>query len=162
MSKNLKKTVYAGLFTAIIFIATFFIKIPVYTGYVNFGDCFVILSAIFLGPLYGGFASGIGSALADVFSGYTIYAPATFIIKALMAVIAYFTYKKFKKTGAFLCAVFAEIIMVTGYFLFETAIYGLGVGTLDILWNAVQGAVGAIASVILIKMNIFKFINKND
>lgn len=45
-------------------------------GYVNLGDCAVLMSAWVLGPLYGGAAAGIGSALADLLSGYAHYVPA--------------------------------------------------------------------------------------
>ena len=43
-------------------------------------------------PLYGFLAAGLGSALADIFSGYAIYAPATFLIKGLMVLAAYCIY----------------------------------------------------------------------
>ena len=57
-------------------------------GYVNLGDCAVLLSAWVLGPVYGGVAAGTGSMLADLFSGYAHYAPGTFLIKLCMAVAA--------------------------------------------------------------------------
>lgn len=44
-------------------------------GYVNLGDCAVLISAWMLGPLYGGAAAGIGSALADLLSGYAHLCP---------------------------------------------------------------------------------------
>ena len=56
-------------------------------GYVNLGDGIVLLSAWVLPLPYGIVAAGLGSALADLFSGYTVYAPATFVIKALMAAV---------------------------------------------------------------------------
>ena len=75
------------MLAALCCVATMIIKIPSpLKGYLNLGDCVVLLSGWLLGPAYGFAAAGIGSALADIFSGYVIYAPATFIIKGLMAI----------------------------------------------------------------------------
>ena len=63
-------------------------------GYVNLGDCGVLLSAWILGPWYGGAAAGIGSMLADIFSGYAHYAPGTLAIKLSMAVLAGLAHQK--------------------------------------------------------------------
>ena len=70
------------------------IRIPTpLKGYINLGDAIVLLCAFLLPPSYAFFAAGIGSMLADIFSGYAVYAPATFIIKGLMALAAYFIFK---------------------------------------------------------------------
>ena len=80
----------AALMAAMACVATMVIKIPIPAtgGYINLGDCIVLLSGIILGPVYGGIAAGLGSALADLLGGYVAFAPATFIIKGLMAVVA--------------------------------------------------------------------------
>ena len=83
----------ASLLAALCCVATMIIKIPSpLKGYLNLGDCVVLLSGWFLSPLYGFLAAGLGSALADVFSGYVTYAPATFVIKGIMALIAYYDF----------------------------------------------------------------------
>ena len=64
------KLVVAALFAALTTVATMFIQIPTLKGYIHLGDCFVILSGILLGPVYGACAAGIGSMLADVLTGY--------------------------------------------------------------------------------------------
>lgn len=149
---TLKKTVMAALFAALTFVATYVVKIPLPgNGYANLGDCFVIVSGIILGP-YGIAASALGSALCDLVSGYVIYAPATFVIKGIMALVAFVLMGRKAKFNIFklvLTAVLCEIIMVGGYFLFEIPLYGIGVAIADILGNAVQGVVGALASCVL-------------
>ena len=81
----------AALFASLVCVATMIVKIPSpMKGYLNLGDCVVLLCGWLLSPLYGFLAAGLGSALADLFSGYIIYAPATFIIKGGMALIAYY------------------------------------------------------------------------
>ena len=89
MNNKTRKIVLAALLASLTCVATMLIKVPSpLKGYVNLGDCVVLLSGWILSPLYGFFAAGIGSALADIFSGYVIYAPATFVIKGAMALIA--------------------------------------------------------------------------
>ena len=88
MYKKTKKTVMAALMAALICVATFVVRIPTpLHGYVNLGDCLVLFAASILSPWYAALAAGLGSALADLISGYVIYAPATFVIKALMALL---------------------------------------------------------------------------
>ena len=86
---KIRKLVLAALFAALCTVMTLVIQIPSpMQGYVNLGDCAVLLSAWVLGPVYGGVAAGTGSMLADLFSGYAHYAPGTFLIKLCMAVAA--------------------------------------------------------------------------
>ena len=82
MHLKTKKIVMAALMASMTCVATMIIKIPSpMQGYMNLGDCIVLLCGWMLAPGYAFFAAGIGSALADIFSGYVIYAPATFVIK---------------------------------------------------------------------------------
>lgn len=78
-----------GLMTAAVTVATIAIMIPVPNtgGYIHAGDSMVFLSVLVLGWKYGAVAAGLGSALADIISGYAQWAPATLLIKTLMAVL---------------------------------------------------------------------------
>ena len=155
-SDKIQKLTLAGALAALTTVATLLIQIPSPTkGYINTGDVLVNLSAWILGPLFGGAAAGIGSALADLISGYTVYAPATLIIKAGMAVVSYFVYKRLsqnrKSFFALLAgAVAAEIIMILGYAVFAGFLYGsVTTALLSVPENVVQGAFGAAVSVTL-------------
>ena len=87
--KKLRKLVLSALLAALCCVATMVVQIPSpMQGYVNLGDCFVLLSGWMLGPWYGFAAGGIGSMLADVLLGYAHYAPGTLVIKGLMAMTA--------------------------------------------------------------------------
>lgn len=153
-----KKIVTASMLAALVCVATMIIKIPSpLKGYLNLGDCVVLLAGWLLSPFYGFLAAGIGSALADVFSGYVVYAPATFVIKGLMAIAACFGFRLLhKKTGKFLSRVLSgtlsEIIMASGYFIFEGFLYGFVPSLVNIPANAVQGILGLIMGTILIKV----------
>ena len=70
-TKNLCLT---ALFTAIVCIATFIIQIPIPLGYAHLGDCMILLSTHLLGAVGGMISGGIGSALADIISGFPIWA----------------------------------------------------------------------------------------
>lgn len=137
------------------------VQIPTPTkGYVNLGDCLVNISAWLLGPFYGAAAAGIGSAMADLISGYTIYAAATFIIKSLMAAASFCVFKALSKRigsffGRIISAAAAECVMVFGYFAFESIMYGsVGAALPGMPANIVQGLAGAISSVMLYELVI--------
>ena len=156
MKTTTQKIVFSSLFTALVCVATMIIKIPSpLKGYLNLGDGVVLLAAWMLPLPYGMIAAGLGSALADIFSGYVIYAPATFVIKALMAAVAYSLYKlSANKINSALSRVLigicAEIVMILGYFLFEGVLYGFVPSLVNIPANAVQGIAGILIGVILI------------
>ena len=76
--------------TALVWVATvvFQLYIPETRGYFNVGESMVYASALLFGPAIGGFAGGVGSALADIATGYTVYAPGTLVIKAVEGFVA--------------------------------------------------------------------------
>jgi ECF transporter S component (folate family) len=126
--KNPRFLVAASLLAALTFIATTVIKIPTPTfGYIHIGDGFVLLAGLLLGPVTGGLAAGIGSALSDILGGYASWAPATFIIKFLTAATASLLYSaatknkenKTKRLYLLLPAAAAELVMTLGYFFYN-------------------------------------------
>ena len=155
---NTKKVVLAALMAALACVATMIIKIPSpLKGYLNLGDCIVLLAGWMLSPAYGFLAAGIGSALADVFSGYMTYAPATFVIKGLMALIACYGFRLTNKRignmpSRIISGAAAEIMMVLGYFVFEGFLYGFAPSLVNIPANGVQGIAGLIIGCVLIKI----------
>ena len=101
-------------------------------------------------------AAGIGSCMADLINGYAVYIPATFIIKALMALAAHFLLRLLKKISAkevlsvMLSSVFAELIMALGYLSYEWSILGYGAAALgSIPANLIQGFFGAAGGAVL-------------
>lgn len=158
IKSSTQKLAVAALLAALTCVATMVIKIPSpLKGYINLGDCVVLTAGWALPPLYGFLAAGIGSALADVFSGYAIYAPATFLIKGLMALAAYGIYKALNKkinspVSRIISGFIAEVIMILGYYVFEGFMYGFAESLVNVPPNAVQGAAGLILGFILIKI----------
>ena len=163
---KLRKLVLAALFAALACGATMVIQVPSpIGGYLNLGDCIVLLAGWLLGPAYGAAAAGLGSALADLTLGYTSYIPGTFVIKALMAVVAYYAAKAVPgKTvvKSVVSGVLAEVVMVGGYFCFEATILGNGLGAaVGIASNLMQALAGIVCAVliklILDKKNLWKW-----
>ena len=120
---KLRKLVLAALFAALCTVMTMVIQVPSpMQGYVNLGDCAVLLSAWVLGPWYGGAAAGLGSMLADLLS-YPHYAPGTLVIKFLDAMAAALVVKALGKgyVSYIVGGVVGEAIMVAGYFAYVFA-----------------------------------------
>lgn len=158
MKSNTKKIVMAALMAALACVATMIIKVPSpLKGYLNLGDCVVLAAGWMLSPVYGFLAAGLGSALADLFSGYVVYAPATFLIKGCMALIAYFGFRLLHKKvsdlpSRIISGTAAEMLMILGYYVFEGCMYGFGPSVVNIPANAVQGIAGLIIGIILTKV----------
>lgn len=158
MKTKTQKIVIAAMLAALTCIATMIIKIPSpLKGYLNLGDCVVLLSGWLLSPLYGFLAAGLGSGLADLISGYGVYVPATFIIKGVMAIAAYFGFRFLQNkviniSARIVSGIVAELIMVFGYYVFEGLLYGFGASLVNIPANAVQGVAGLIIGTILVKI----------
>lgn len=149
---KVKKLVLAAVLTALTCVGTMVIKIPTLHGYLHPGDGFVLLSGFLLGPMPGAAAAGLGSGLADLFAGYTIYAPGTLVIKGVTALVTALIYHKRKSLPfALLGGVVGELIMAAGYFLYESAVFGDGAAA-AIPGNLVQGAAGIVISLILLPL----------
>lgn len=167
MYKTKNKTVLlalTGLFAAIICVATSFLKVPALLGYVHLGDGMIFLAAAFLGP-YGIISAALGSAIADILAGYAVYAPITFVIKGLMALITWLFIKKFNYKAVFniIAFVLCGIVMTGGYFAFECLMYTPTGALAAVPANLIQAAFGVVIGVITIgicKKLIVK-INKN-
>ena len=153
MDKQVRKLVLAALFAALSCVMTMVVQVPAPTGYANLGDCAVLLGAWVLGPLWGGAAAGVGTMLADVLNGWASYAPATFVIKFLMAAVAALVFRAMKSRGhkslgMVLGAVAAETIMVGGYFVYESLVLAVGEAALaSVPANLAQGVTGAVVGV---------------
>ena len=150
--KVILRLTFAGVFSALILLATQLFKIPTGIGYANLGDGFILVCAYLLGPA-AFFPAAIGSALADLLAGYPIYIPATFVIKGLMGLAAGFLLKNEKITVLRKIVVFilAELIMIAGYFGYESLpfMYGPAAAAGSVIPNLGQAAVGILMGMIL-------------
>ncbi len=143
-----KDLVVFGLLIGMTIVMTIILPIPsiVTHGYINLGDMVVLFAALHLGKRAGAIVGGVGSALADIILGYTLYAPATLIIKGLEGVICAYLFEKNGKTNTVIPTVVAGASMAVGYFLYECVIYTPTAAAVSIPGNILQGVVGAVSA----------------
>ena len=121
-------------------------------GYYHLGDGFIFAAAALLGP-YAGISAAIGSILADIFSGYLIYAPATAVIKGCMGFVSGWMLKKnHKLITILLVLLLCEAIMVGGYFIYESCLYGIAGAVPSLIPNALQGLAGIVLGTIMVPL----------
>ena len=159
---HVQKIVMAAMMMCLVMIATVFIRVPIpgTQGYVHLGDSMVFLSVLILGWKYGAVASAFGGLLADVLGGAAAWAPWTFVIKGVMAVILGLIAMKLSERssisrGRFIFGeaagmVVAGIFMVAGYYLAEGVMYGNWLApVIGIPWNIGQFVVGMVIVIVL-------------
>jgi uncharacterized membrane protein len=143
---------------ALVAVTTFLIQVPIPAtkGYLDFGDIMIFVGALTFGPIVGGFAGGVGSAISDVASGYAYFSPFTLIIKGAEGLIAGLIANRLSRKRDIIAVGFAGAEMVTGYFLAE--FFGLSEGwaalgevPFNILQITVGGIVGIPIAIILLK-----------
>jgi len=146
----------AAMMAALIFVATSFIKLPVSLtqGYIHLGDGFILLGAALLGhPAI--IAAALGSALADLLGGYTMYILPTFVIKGAVAVIAVvFMTGERPLWVRILGMILAEAVMVLGYLVAEWLVlgYGLAAAAGAVAPNIVQGVSGVVIGAVMLPL----------
>jgi len=162
--ERLRRLTLSAMFAALVCAATMIIQIPApLNGYVHLGDTAVLLAAFILGPIYGSCAAGIGSCLADVFTGYLHYAPGTLVIKAVMAFAASLIFASLRKrhfrrvSASVIAGIAAEAIMIVGYFAYGCLLFGsIAASVTGIPGNVMQGifafAAASLLSAVLSKV----------
>jgi len=169
-----KKLCFTAVFAAMTCVCTM-IYIPLPFGYFNLGDAVVLVGAYLLCSEYGVWSgmvsAALGAALADLFSGYAIYVPATALIKALMALVAFLIFKELSKLfvgkrSAFgviprlISSIAAEAVMVGGYLLYELALYGAG-AVASVVGNVMQGVCAVVISTVIMgALRLYRVIDK--
>lgn len=152
-----------AIMAALVFVATFLIKIPSLNGYTHIGDSMVIISALILGKKKGALAAGLGAALCDLLSGYMQYIIPTFLIKAIMIlIIATIGENLISKTKSawIIGSIIGCTFQVIGYCLVETVMYGFAGAIASVPGNIIQSIVGIVLAVVLAavleKSNVLK------
>lgn len=114
----------AGVFTAVVFVSTAYVKIPSHTGYTHVGDGFIYLAACLLPLPYAAFVGAGGALLADCLTGFAIWAPGSVVIKA--ASVLFFSHRSEKIICMrnILALIPAWIACIGGYYIYEALISG--------------------------------------
>ena len=143
------------------------VPMPMTQGYINLGDVFIIFSAFYLGPAAGAFVGGVGSAIADVMTGYQFYY-FTLVIKGLEGAVAGFAAFRFdpsknRRTNLVRIAlggISGASVMVIGYFCLQIVVYNPVKAFGSLLGNVFQGSCGVIGAFALVHRGLGKFMEK--
>ena len=151
MKKNHTKLLcISGIFSAIVFVVTAYLHIPTYNGYVHCGDGFIFLSACILPMPYSILVGVLGAMLADLLTGFAIWAPGSMVIKGLIALLFSCQAKKIITTKNLVMLLPAALISIAGYYLYEAIIIGNFIAPLaGLLGSTVQAVASSIVFVVL-------------
>lgn len=159
---NTKLMVLTALLTAMTTLATLFFRFPIGNGYIHLGDSIILLAAILLPCSYALFAGAVGACLADIISGYAVWAPWSFFIKLVMVLIMQAALHFADHTtedslhilkvpaAEFIGFLLAGIETVAGYYVAEGIIYGNWITpAVGAPFNFLQVLVGAVLAVLI-------------
>ena len=130
------------VFIALVAAATMMIRIPIpaTTGYFNIGEAMIFIAALLFGPVVGGLAGGVGSAIADII-GYPLFAPYTLVIKGVEGWLVGKITRKTLRSDWVAC-ILGGAEMVLGYFVVEVFLFGLGAALEELPFNVFQVVAG--------------------
>ena len=153
VNNKTREMVITALMAALIFVATFLIKIPnpATGGYSHMGDCMIFLAVVFLGRKNGSMAAGIGGALSDFLAGAPIWILPTFIIKYIMAFIMATIIKKQpeSKKLQLIGATVGGIFQIIGYTLAKVILIGVAPALMSVPNVSIQTVVGIVLFIAL-------------
>jgi uncharacterized membrane protein len=122
------------------------------SGYVHLGDIGIYFAAFAFGPWSGLVAGGVGTALADVVSGYAIFSPLSLIVHGLQGFAAGWIIRNRPTPSRLALAVLAGgVIVVAGYFVGESLVPvfgGPGAAVSEVPFNLMQEVFGALGAVV--------------
>lgn len=134
--------VFLALFIAFVSVATY-IAIPgPYGSYFNLGEVAIYMVALLCGPFAGLVAGAVGSAFTDIFLGYSIWAPFTFVIKGVEGYLVGRIGRPLELKRSLLGIGVGGLWMIAGYGLTVWFLYSWPAVLPEILIDIAQVAVG--------------------
>lgn len=167
-SVYIRDMVITSMMAAMIFVATSFIQIKTFNGFIHLGDTMVFVAAVLLGKKKGAVAAAIGMSIFDlIYAPY--WAPFTFVIKGVMAYIAGAIALRGKYKGKtlfnnVLAFAVAGVWMIAAYYISGAfVLYFINheagnlavafiMSTYDIIGNIIQAAAGVVLAIPLVSV----------
>jgi len=148
MFKN--RIVFSGIFIGLVTLVTMIFIVPVGSvGYFNLGDVVIMLIALVVNSMQAMFIGGLGSFLADMLSGYAVYAPFTLVIKGLEGLVIAYLFRKMKSKHAWFALLAGGLVITFGYPLADMWIsQSFEMFYPSLLLNSLQGAIAWIIAVV--------------
>lgn len=129
---------------AIIAIAVFRIPGPGGNAYFHLGETVMITSAVFLGKRGGGFVGGVSGAVADILLGAALWAPFSLVIHGLKGWIIGSLADGQGRKRDFLAMWAGVSMMIIGYTLTASLLYGAAVMPVEFVGDITQGGLGVV------------------
>lgn len=145
-----------AILTALTAVFTYMVRIPIARtgGYLNLGDVIVYFTAFTFGPVSALIAGGVGTAITDLISGYSQWAPISLLAHGLQGLaaglIASISWRGSKATFNLfwlIAAVVGTIVMAGGYLIAQILMLGLGAALFELPWNLLQNLIGVVGAV---------------
>lgn len=161
-NKALMTMVYTALLTAVVFLCTLLLRVPVGADcFIHLGDAIIFISVMMLPRKYACFAGTVGAVLADL-STVPVWAPWTFFCKLLMILVFGFFIDRAKKSidscrrlgGVPILEIIGYVVsgiaMTVAYFFCELYLFGNWIEAAACMgFNMIQVIIGAIIAVIV-------------
>jgi uncharacterized membrane protein len=161
-SLKTRKITVCAVMTALVFVVTVFVKIPVPASsgaYLNVGDIVIYICAYVLGGPLTALIAGAGSCLADLAAGSAVYALPTLAIKGIMGFAAGTIMRKQRMPFYILGCIAGGAVMTGGYAVFEALFFDTYYMLSMLPFNLVQWA-GCVAFALIfytVANNISKY-----
>ena len=152
MSKDIdiRRITLTALMSALIFVLTRTqLSVTPTGGYIHLGDAGIIFASLAFGPWVGMVAGGLGTALADITSGYAQWAIFSLLIHGLQGWAAGQLFDKLRQRllATILASAASLVIVVGGYFIAGTILEGTAIAVGSLLPNTFQALGGSILGV---------------
>jgi len=149
---NTDKLTYIALLTAMATLLVAFPRVPNgLGGIIHTSDSIIYITAIFFGPIAGGFVGGVGHSVANVLFGPEIFAPWTLVIKAIMGlVVGLIAQGHIKGVKLWIALILSTVILVAAYFVANGVIFSWEIGVAAIPALIIQGVAGIVVTVVLL------------
>ena len=145
-----------AILTALTAVFTYIVRIPIARtgGYLNLGDVIIYFTAFTFGPVSALVAGGLGTAITDLISGYSQWAPISLLahgIQGLVAgMIASIPWQG--KSSTFnpfwvIAAVAGTVVMAGGYLIAQILMLGVGAALFELPWNLLQNLIGVVGAI---------------
>ncbi len=147
-NRNALKLAVTAVLTAVVVVFTMIIRIPTTKGYLNLCDVAICFIAFTFGPASAFIAAALGTALADLISGYAQWAPISFVVHGLEGLLIALIVRS--KAGAdaspvkkILAGLVCMATVTLGYFALSALfISTAAVALAEVPGNLVQSGIG--------------------
>jgi uncharacterized membrane protein len=138
-----------AVMAAVVFVLTRLVQVPTPArGYVHLGDAGIFFAAFAFGPGVGAIAGGLGTLLADITSGFPLWAPFSLLIHGAQGWAVGRLSRQWPGMGGLvLAAAVGGAIVVAGYLGAGLLLSGLGAALGELPLNVLQVAAGAVVGI---------------